>query len=230
MARDLDQLIQKAKRLEPPSSDDRARVRAGLEQSLAANGSAGAAASTKALSLVGASVLGLALVTGIAIAVTRASPESGSRLQAPGSSLQPEQVVPAPAVAGPSLQDSSRTRAEAPAQLESRPQPRTLSRAKPDPSRKPPALIGLTEESRGLSRVNQVLRAGSPASALALLDQQDREFAAGGLVAERAAARVLALCAAGRTAEAKAKADAFLREHADSPLRARVQGSCVAAK
>ena len=44
---------------------------------------------------------------------------------------------------------------------------------------------------------------------------------------ERAAASVLALCAAGRAADARAQADRFARRSPRSPLLARIAGSCA---
>lgn len=228
MARDLDRLIDEARRREPPTADDRARVRTGLEHHIAAGSSPSAAASAKTLPLVGASILGVAVVIGIAIAVTQA----GTSVEAVGS-REPVAHPPAPARSEPPAQKNepeAQLQSQAPPHAEATApsRPLTVSRDKPEArSTKRPALVSLTEESRALGRVNQALRAASPAAALAQLDQQDREFAGGALVAERAAARVLALCAAGRTGDAKAKADAFLREHPDSPLRARVLGSCA---
>jgi hypothetical protein len=65
-----------------------------------------------------------------------------------------------------------------------------------------------------------------PTRALALLDEQDRTFVRGVLREERAAARVLALCAAQRTGEARQSAESFVRRYPASPLRARVLAAC----
>jgi len=70
------------------------------------------------------------------------------------------------------------------------------------------------------------LRDGSPSEALAVLDEQDVRFRHGRLQEERAAARVLALCQAGRTAEAKSLAAHFEQAWPRSNLRARVHAAC----
>ena len=44
---------------------------------------------------------------------------------------------------------------------------------------------------------------------------------------EQRAARILALCAAGRTGEAKAEAQRFLAESPRSPMAERVRSSCA---
>jgi hypothetical protein len=75
--------------------------------------------------------------------------------------------------------------------------------------------------------VQVALRDGRPARALALLDEQDRAFAAGALVEERAAARVFALCASGLVAAARSGAIAFVARYPRSVFRARVQSSCA---
>ncbi|HEY6728660.1 MAG TPA: hypothetical protein VI197_31830, partial [Polyangiaceae bacterium] len=73
-----------------------------------------------------------------------------------------------------------------------------------------------------LARVQRALRDGDATTALALLDDQDRRFRGGSLAAERAAARALAGCAAGR-GQARARAERFVAQHAGSPLAERVQ-------
>jgi RNA polymerase sigma-70 factor (ECF subfamily) len=86
---------------------------------------------------------------------------------------------------------------------------------------------GLTLEARGLSMVQQALRDGMGAEALALLDQQDRTFRGGKLDLERQAARIIALCAVGRQAEARTFAARFLARAPSSFLAARVRNTCA---
>jgi hypothetical protein len=62
-----------------------------------------------------------------------------------------------------------------------------------------------------------------------LLDQHRAEFPHGELVPEREAARALALCALGRTAEAKATRARFEHDFSCSPLLARVRAGCASA-
>jgi hypothetical protein len=85
----------------------------------------------------------------------------------------------------------------------------------------------LTLEAQGLSAVERALRNGRAAEALALLDQQERTFRGGKLDLERQAARIIALCAVGRQAEARAFAARFLARAPSSFLAARVRNTCA---
>jgi hypothetical protein len=59
-----------------------------------------------------------------------------------------------------------------------------------------------------------------------LLDAHARRFAGGSLREERLAARAIALCEAGRTAEARGAAAQFFAEATGSPLEERVRAAC----
>jgi hypothetical protein len=83
-------------------------------------------------------------------------------------------------------------------------------------------------ERRALARVQHALRDGRFVEAVAGLDRDDRAFAGGALVEERAAARVLARCGSGDAAEAQRLATAFVARYPGSPLRSRVLASCPA--
>ena len=63
----------------------------------------------------------------------------------------------------------------------------------------------LSEEVAILSRAETELHGGKPDAALRLLNEHERRFGNGLLAEERIAARVQALCALGRTAEAEAQ-------------------------
>ena len=88
----------------------------------------------------------------------------------------------------------------------------------------------LAAEIALLARANAAVNSGNGRRALELLAEYDRKFPAGALAQERAATSVLALCAAGRTREARAAADRFTRRWQRSPLSARVLGSCAGDK
>jgi hypothetical protein len=94
----------------------------------------------------------------------------------------------------------------------------------PPPSVAPPS-IG--EETALLMGAQTAIREGDSARALALLDEHARRFPTGMLAEERDASRVLALCAAGRTSEARELAGKFLAAHPRSPAASRVRNSCV---
>ncbi len=59
--------------------------------------------------------------------------------------------------------------------------------------------------------------AGDPSGAIALLDEHARRFPSGALGEERDATRVLALCALGRTGEARAPAARFFAAFPGGP-------------
>jgi hypothetical protein len=71
------------------------------------------------------------------------------------------------------------------------------------------------------------VRAGNAVVALRKLDEFAAKYPDGVLRKERSAARVLALCAAGNVAEARAEALRFLREAPQSPVAGRVRASCA---
>ncbi len=89
-----------------------------------------------------------------------------------------------------------------------------------------PGAPSLAQESRGLAAVQTALNAHDANRALALLDAQDRDYRTGSLGQERAAARVLALCMAGRHVEALAAKDRFISRYPGSPLIRRLNAAC----
>jgi hypothetical protein len=90
-----------------------------------------------------------------------------------------------------------------------------------------PRSSDLSREARALSGVQRAVRDGRSSEALALLDQQDRDFPEGELRQERVAARVVALCAAGRASQARALAASFLAQAPRSPLAERMRTVCA---
>ncbi len=84
----------------------------------------------------------------------------------------------------------------------------------------------LEAETRSLRDALASLRDGQAERALAALDDQNVLFAHGALGEEREATRIDALCALGRTDEARAAATRFLDEHPRSLLATRVRASC----
>lgn len=89
-----------------------------------------------------------------------------------------------------------------------------------------PAASGLAQEVAILSRASAELHAGRPAAALAALDEHQRKFPGGVLAQERAAARIQALCALGRTGEARAAIARLARTSPTSPHLARARKAC----
>lgn len=99
--------------------------------------------------------------------------------------------------------------------------------AEPPRTAAPRAVSALEEEVRLLREADGANKAGDPNGALLLLDRHAAAFPRSALEPERAAERVFALCEAGRIAEARADADAFLAAHPAGPLAARVRGTCA---
>lgn len=83
----------------------------------------------------------------------------------------------------------------------------------------------LAEEVGFISRAQGELAAARPANAMRLLDEHERKFPTGILTEERIAARVQALCALGRTAEASAQ---LSRLSPRSLHRGQAQSACGA--
>ena len=90
----------------------------------------------------------------------------------------------------------------------------------------PASTVTLTREARALADVQRALREGRSAAALVMLAAQNREFASGALGQEREAARIMALCSAGRSAEGRAAAGRFLAANPGSPLATHIRSSC----
>ncbi len=85
----------------------------------------------------------------------------------------------------------------------------------------------LAIETTMLREAHAALRGNDPAAALAKLDELATQHPEGVLREERMAARILALCAAGRVADARTEAERFLVELPHSPQADRVRSSCA---
>jgi hypothetical protein len=85
---------------------------------------------------------------------------------------------------------------------------------------------GLSEEVAIMSRAESDLHGGRPESALKALGEHERKFGNGVLAEERTAARIQALCALGRTAEADAQLARLIRTAPNSPHTERARQAC----
>ncbi|MDC0684181.1 hypothetical protein [Sorangium atrum] len=85
----------------------------------------------------------------------------------------------------------------------------------------------LAAEMALLREAQDAVRDGDPSAALERLDDLGARFPEGQLREERMAARVLALCAAGRAREARAEAERLLGEATGSVHAGRVRASCA---
>jgi outer membrane protein assembly factor BamD (BamD/ComL family) len=86
----------------------------------------------------------------------------------------------------------------------------------------------LDAEIELLRDARSALHAGDPSRALTLLDSHDRLYPTGALAEDAAAQRIYALCALGRTGEARTLVPRFLAAFPASPHAASVRGSCGA--
>jgi RNA polymerase sigma-70 factor (ECF subfamily) len=96
----------------------------------------------------------------------------------------------------------------------------------PEPEDPPSYLL---EETQLMVDAQRLLNGGAPDSAMALLDRHRALFPGGKLAQERDAARILALCALGRTGEARRARDRFEQDWPGSALSRRVRASCAGA-
>jgi len=149
--------------------------------------------------------------------LTVASARTGS-LRSQGPLAEPPPAAPLPStlterVAAPPRSSSPRSSAK-------------LAQSAPAPAPAPRAPTA-REELDALVRAQAAVRAGDGPSALRVLDapSADPRFAA-----ERRALRILALCAAGRTAEARHEAAEFLQSEPASIQRGVVARSCAGAE
>jgi outer membrane protein assembly factor BamD (BamD/ComL family) len=78
------------------------------------------------------------------------------------------------------------------------------------------------EESQLVGSARSMLRAGNATVALQLLELATARFPAGILIQEREALRIEALTALGRTSEARARAESFVKAYPKSPHVSRV--------
>jgi len=142
----------------------------------------------------------------------------------------PVAAVPAPIVddriAAPIVTATLETHVE-PVDTIAAPAPKPTAIVRPVVTAAPvPTTPSIEEETSLLLTSQGALREGDAARALALLDDHARRFPNGALAEERDASRVLALCALGRTVEAKTAGQTFLAAHPRSPAAARVRASC----
>lgn len=190
----------------------------------AAAKTAGGALSAGLLTKLGVSLV-LAGVVGVGSynAVTSVSSAPVPVVQA--SAPEPATVVaPVPVVDAPALAPEAASPESAPAAEEPPPAAPAVS---PPASAAKPSASSLASETALLQRAQAELASGNPQEALALLDRHGSEHQSGALREERQAARVLALCHAGRGHEARTAAQRFAAEFPKSVHRARVLSACA---
>lgn len=231
---ELERLFRAARREEGPTDDDRRAVRKAIAGRVAVAAAAGAAATLvpRAVAAAGGSLgkatifgwfaagLGAGATVGAVVTATLVLREKDERPDVvPSAVVTKSAPAPAPPVVSPP-------------RVPADPVPEatvtaTSTREKPEsPPEATSASPSLEVETRALGEVTRALRDGLPEEALRRLAEQERSFARGALHEERAAARVFALCAAGRVAEARGARERFLAAYPQSPSADRVRASC----
>jgi hypothetical protein len=230
------------RRAEDPSSADEGRVLAALEAALAAGAAGGGPdGATTAKSAVSGAASGLKLlgtVLGIAVgAALVASAFSSEPAEPKVPSLRERSSVPGatvrssasatPSTAAPTGSATLRQPAASAPHVPSGPAP-AVARVEARSRGTELSSASLREEIALLAFVQTALEHGNGAEALRRLDAHvtnDRQF-----VAERRAARIMALCQLGRVSEAERLAVVFFRENPDSVQRTAVERSCAVPK
>ncbi|MBV9947817.1 MAG: hypothetical protein JOZ69_13265 [Myxococcales bacterium] len=181
-------------------------------------------------------------IGGAALVASASHPWTGTAARSPAPvasvpALGPLAPGPSPAPSaprsiefGPATSGTGSVPAPPPGTVASDPSPAPLARpwsaSRPaHPSPRPAeraASDALAEEVRLLSRAERLLNDGLAPDALALLGEHERRFPKGVLAEERMAAQVEALCALGRTADARSER---ARLAATFPRSAHLQGA-----
>jgi hypothetical protein len=232
---ELERLFRAARSEEDPTDDDRRAVRRSLATRVATAAAAGAAATlaTRSAAAAGGAALGKATLLGsfaaglgagavVGVAVTVAVVTTGSE--------KPSEHLNSVSVTAPSHAPSAAPMPRAAAEPTPEPLPSAsalVEQTPPRPGEIPSVTPLLQAETRALADVQRALRDGQADEALRLLAEQERRFALGALHEERAASRVIALCAAGRVAEGRRARDRFLSSYPNSPAADRVRASCT---
>ncbi|HEY3496318.1 MAG TPA: hypothetical protein VGK73_16575 [Polyangiaceae bacterium] len=230
MSPETEAFLASVREAEDPSAEDEQRVLRAVRVALAAGVVAGAAAGGSKLSKLG-SGLGVNALKGtvVMLGVVAGAKLLVSETSAPAYLAQPARSAAA--------RPQPATSQVAPREVTAANPPATVAAPKPSsrgPAGSPPEATAPIELSRPataraelavLAEAQAALRAGDGSLALGVLDAHpaDPRF-----LAERSALRVLALCAAGRVAEARREAAAFSRAEPTSIQRAAVARSCAA--
>lgn len=201
--------------------DPTAAQLASLHGAVAARIAADAALAASGSAASGKAASGGALIKGIVVAAAVATGGAGFFALRGSDPVAPP--MPVAAVAAPRVQPSPPA-ASPPEPVLSAPSAEAV--APPVRAPKPAAGLRLEEEAALLAEVQGALRSGQARSALGKLETYDRRFPSGVLRAEADAARVFALCAAGRVDKARASAARFVQRYPGSPAAARVQAAC----
>jgi hypothetical protein len=222
-------IIDLARQARTPTAKDRQRVRAAIGMSLAAATVAAptgvAAATVKAgglMALVSSVRVGLS-----AILIASVSVGGGAYYWRTRS-----HDAPRPAEVQASAPVPMADRPRAPTPVAAAPEPETPAAG---PAGRPPAEARsavvaqdpLLAEVTLLRRAQRAWQGGKPAVALELAQRHAQAYPHSQLALERGAVEVFALCALGRSVEARALASDLLAKAPTSPLRTSLEESCA---
>jgi len=194
-----------------------------------AAGSAGtaAAAGTTAvasgflLKFVGIGMAAGLVTVGVAQMVPTTDSQQPARTSATSAATVQQAVnsvesTPAPVVSPTESLAQPETQELAP--VEANPPPKQVSSAA--------STSTLDAEMQLIRSAQRALHSGQPATALAILGDHARQFPRGHMSEDRVALQVLALCASGRSGDAKTQAARFMATHPKSPYAGPVS-SCA---
>jgi hypothetical protein len=214
---EADDLLQAARAALKPRDADRERVFQALLPQLGGAPSPGGGAQEPSGALSAAKttvVKTLAVVVGLGVA-------GGGLFLALRSEAPPEKAAVVTATTTPPT---------APTPTEQAPEGAAPVEPRAQPVKRPAVAVHgadrLAQEIAILSLASAELHAGRPAAALRALADHQKRFPAGVLTQERTAARVQALCALGRTEEAKDELARLARTSPNSPHEARARKAC----
>ncbi len=223
-----------------PSDEDRARVGAMLPLHLAAAAGAATAASTG--SSAAAAPAGFLAGKGVLVGLTALVVVGGASVGywwSGSEARRPRAPSVTSAVSTPPVRTTNQPDppSSPPSATVKNTQPQAPARGNrsrsPLAGRAITAKVGVSDpgpdvagEIALLSEAQRALASGQADRALQLLDRHARDFPRGSLTEERAAARIIALCALGRVTAARAETAAFVRQSPESPLVERVRAAC----
>jgi hypothetical protein len=219
LAQQAHRLVELARAGDDPTAVQLLGLHVAVAARIAAEGSIAAEAATTVATTKAASAGALVkgLVAAAAIATGAAS--LGALQSEPAPRAAPTAVAPR-AVPAPVA------RTAAPEQLVVGAPAVDAQPAVPRRPSKSNSALRLQDEAALLAEVQGALRSGQAATALSKLESYDHRFPAGMLRSEADAARVFALCAAGRSEKARTFAGRFVQRYPNAPVTARVQAAC----
>jgi len=239
MSRESEQLLERVRDAEDPSTVDEARVYGALQAAIAAGAapsvdveldgglaSSGwsellAKLSAAKLALGVLALAGSTLLAVVYVATRPAQPADRERGRVPAAAPAPTPAPMQPVTPVVPRDTTADQDAAAPVAT-----PAAAGDARRRSSL--PAARSLRSELALLQRVQAALKRGDGAAALRELDAHEATDRA--WLAERRAARILALCLLGRVAEARAAAADFALQHPRSVQRAAIARSCANPK